>query len=158
MNKIVTNLLFLVKDDQVLLALKKRGFGVNRFNGVGGKVEQNESIEQAMIRESIEEISIKPINFEQVAILDFDEFYKGEPSLIRVHVFIATKWKGEPAESEEMAPKWFNINEIPFEKMWPDDIYWLNDVLNGKKLTAKFKLDENDQIISHEIKYTDNLI
>jgi len=44
-------LLFLIKEDQILLAMKKRGFGMGRFNGVGGKIEPGETIEQAMIRE-----------------------------------------------------------------------------------------------------------
>ena len=43
-------LLFLVRDDQILLAMKKRGFGEGRWNGVGGKVEKDETVEQAMIR------------------------------------------------------------------------------------------------------------
>jgi len=56
-------LLFLIKDDQILLAMKKRGFGAGRFNGVGGKVEPGETIEQALIRESQEEINVTPIEF-----------------------------------------------------------------------------------------------
>ena len=44
------SLLFLRREDEILLAMKKRGFGKGRWNGVGGKVEVGESIEQAMIR------------------------------------------------------------------------------------------------------------
>ena len=44
-----------IKD--ICLAMKKRGFGVNRWNGVGGKVDdQNETIEEAAKRETKEEI------------------------------------------------------------------------------------------------------
>ena len=41
----------LIKDDQILLAMKKRGFGVGKWNGVGGKVEKGEEIIDAAIRE-----------------------------------------------------------------------------------------------------------
>jgi 8-oxo-dGTP pyrophosphatase MutT (NUDIX family) len=52
-----TTLLFLVKKQDnkitdVLLAMKKRGFGAGRWNGVGGKLGEGETIEQAVIRES----------------------------------------------------------------------------------------------------------
>lgn len=36
--------------NQFLLGLKKRGFGVGKWNGFGGKVDQNESIEDAAHR------------------------------------------------------------------------------------------------------------
>ncbi len=50
-----TTLLFLISRsqngiDKICLAMKKRGFGVNRWNGAGGKVEMNESIENGAKR------------------------------------------------------------------------------------------------------------
>lgn len=152
MKEIVVNLLFLVKGDQVLLAMKKRGFGVGRYNGVGGKVELAETIEQALIRETQEEINVTPINIEKMADITFNEYFKGEPTIMHVHVFTSDKWSGEPTESEEMAPKWFLKNDIPYSEMWPDDPYWLPQILNSKKLIANFKLDKNDAIIAHSIK------
>lgn len=144
-------LLFLRQDNSILLAMKKRGFGEGRWNGVGGKVEADETIEQAMIRESQEEIGITPTAYEKVADINFNVYYRGEPALLNVHTFFATKWEGKPTESEEMKPKWFNIADIPYDKMWPDDPYWLPVVLKGQKLTADFTLDETDVIISHKL-------
>lgn len=152
MNTKLLSLLFLRKDDQILLAMKKRGFGEGRWNGVGGKVEAGESIEQAMIRETQEEIGVTPIIYEKVADIRFDEYFKGEPTLMHVHVFTTTKWDGEPIESEEMAPKWFDQKDIPYEDMWADDPFWLSQVLAGKKISADFKLDNKDVIIQHTIK------
>ena len=45
-------LLFLVKNGQVLLAMKKRGFGAGRWNGVGGKVHAGESVAETAVREA----------------------------------------------------------------------------------------------------------
>lgn len=152
MKRVTLTLLFLRQDNKVLLALKKRGFGEGRWNGVGGKVEEGEGIEQALIRESEEEISVTPIDYEKVADIRFDEYFKGEPTLMHVHIFTATKWTGIPTESEEMKPAWFTIDMIPYESMWSDDRYWLPQVLEGKKISADFKLDEHDTIISHTVR------
>jgi 8-oxo-dGTP pyrophosphatase MutT (NUDIX family) len=150
-------LLFLLKDNQILLAMKKRGFGADRFNGVGGKVETSETVEEALIRESLEEIGVQPLNYEKVADIHFDEFFKGQPALMHVHVFTTTRWEGEPTESEEMRPEWFLVSNIPYDSMWSDDPYWLPLVLEGKKLKANFTLDESDVITQHSITIVDSL-
>jgi 8-oxo-dGTP pyrophosphatase MutT (NUDIX family) len=151
MNRKVLSLLFLKESDRILLAMKKRGFGEGRWNGVGGKVEPGESIEQAMVREAEEEISVTPTAYEKVGDIEFDEYFKGERTLMHVHVFAATEWEGEPAESEEMRPEWFDSEKIPYDDMWADDPYWLPLVLAGKKIQATFELDETDTIVSHNV-------
>lgn len=151
MNEKVLSLLFLRKGNLILLAMKKRGFGEGRWNGVGGKVEPNESIDQAMIREAQEEIGITPTKYEKVADIRFDEFFKGQPTIMHVHAFMATGWEGEPTESEEMAPKWFPVTKIPYKDMWPDDPFWLPHVLWGEKISADFKLNASDAILSYTI-------
>lgn len=147
-------LLFLVRNNEVLLAMKKRGFGAGRWNGVGGKLDEGETVEQALIRECQEEIAVTPTVFTKVADITFDEYHAGERSYMQVHAFVGTAWEGEPQESEEMAPKWFKTTELPFTDMWPDDPYWLPQVLAGKKLKATFVLDEKDQITDHTIEET----
>jgi mutator protein MutT len=150
-------LLFLQRDGDVLLAMKLRGFGAGRWNGVGGKLEEGESVEAALIRETQEEIDVTPTTYEKVADLRFNELFKGVPTLMHVHVFVCDKWEGEPTASEEMDPKWFAIDSIPYDDMWPDDPYWLSQVLGGAKISADFTLDENDLIVSHDIKIVENL-
>lgn len=147
-------LLFLQREHEVLLAMKKRGFGEGRWNGVGGKVEPGESIEAALIREAKEEVNIEPTTYQKVADISFDQFFKGAPAHMHVHVFSATQWHGEPAESEEMRPQWFDRSALPFDDMWPDDSYWLPRVLAGERIIASFVMDEHDAITSHTITNT----
>lgn len=45
--------------NQILLAMKKRGFGEGKWNGAGGKVEAGETIVQAASRELREETGIE---------------------------------------------------------------------------------------------------
>ena len=48
-NKVLT-LVFIRDGAHILLGLKKRGFGMGRWNGFGGKVEHGETILQAAKR------------------------------------------------------------------------------------------------------------
>ena len=143
MNILETTLCLFIKDNQVLLAMKKRGFGEGKYNGVGGKLKSNETPEEAMIRECVEEIGAKPIEYEKVGYISFDEYYKGEIQKLSFHLYIATKWDGELIETDEMAPFWFDLDKIPYDKMFPDDKYWLPLILEGKKINAHFSFDKD---------------
>jgi hypothetical protein len=39
-----------IVNDKILLGFKKRGFGLHKWNGLGGKVEPNESIAEGAKR------------------------------------------------------------------------------------------------------------
>lgn len=135
----IANLCFLRRGDEILLAMKKRGFGMGKWNGPGGKVQEGEIVEDATTREIKEEVGVDVAksDLQKVAEINFN-FPDKEGWDMFVHVFFCYKWLGEPTESEEMRPQWFPISEIPFDEMWLDDKYWLMDAINGKKLKAKF--------------------
>jgi len=149
-------LVLLLKDDQILLARKKRGFGEGYWNGYGGKLESGETIEQAMVRECQEESGVTPLQFEKVAIHDF-RFPGGELDM-QGHVYVCREWEGTPVETEEMAPQWFALNDIPYVQMWQDDIFWLPAVLQGKKLLGQFVFDVNDTLLSAELEVVAEVI
>lgn len=152
MNDKVTTLLFLRRGDELLLAMKKRGFGAGRWNGVGGKLDPGESIEQALVRECQEEIGVTPLSYHKIAEHDFVMDSTGDnPWHIHVHTYLCDSWDGEPGETEEMAPQWFKLGDIPYADMWSDDRYWLPLVLEGKLLKTTFAFDENEQMLNHAI-------
>tara|TARA_Y100000310_G_scaffold1020_3_gene1461 strand:+ start:6208 stop:6690 length:483 start_codon:yes stop_codon:yes gene_type:complete len=135
-------LCYLLKDDQVLLGMKKRGFGEGKWNGYGGKPEPGESIEEAAIRELEEEagILIQLQHLEKMAEIDFSfaDVSKEKNWDQVVYVFFVRNWEGEPKETEEMKPQWFRINEVPINNMWIDDPHWLPLAFEGKKIKANF--------------------
>lgn len=157
MNKLRNaTLVFLIKKSKnkitdICLAMKKRGFGINRYNGVGGKVDdQKETIEEAAKRETKEEIGVSIKELNKIAELSF--YFPHNPAWDQmVHVYFVEKWNGEPTESEEMNPKWFLIKDIPFKNMWPDDTFWLPEVIKGKLIKATFKFGEGDVIQDKKI-------
>jgi 8-oxo-dGTP diphosphatase / 2-hydroxy-dATP diphosphatase len=156
-----STLIFLVKRDKdqkitdLCLAMKKRGFGVGRWNGVGGKVSEGESIEEAAKRETLEEINVSIEDLFKTAELDF--IFPHNPSWNQtVHVYTTSSWKGEPEESEEMKPEWFKVDKIPFNTMWPDDIFWLPKVIEGKLIKGKFEFGEGDVIKSQDVRFVES--
>lgn len=140
-----------MQSDRILLAMKKRGHGEGCWNGMGGKVDPGETIEQGAVREVKEEVGIEVTSLEKRAELIFDELHRGKRERIRVHVFVATSWSGEPHETEEMAPRWFDVTGIPYDEMWADDIHWLPQVLEGKCLKGTFTFDEQDALLTHKV-------
>jgi len=153
-----TTLCLLIRKNQdgeeLLLAMKKRGFGKGKWNGVGGKEDPEKGdtdVTKTAVRETEEEIGVKIKKMEKVAVLSFYYPYKKGWDQ-DVHVFLVRDWQGEPVESEEMLPKWFKMNEIPFKEMWDDDRYWLPKILEGKKLKAKFTFCPGEKVINEDIK------
>lgn len=155
-----TTLLFLIKKDHetitdICLAMKKRGFGAGRWNGTGGKLEAGETIEDAVVRETQEEISVIPQGIKKIAELTF--IFPHQPDWAQLcHVYFCTEWVGNPTESEEMKPEWFSVDSIPYNTMWPDDILWLPLALDHKSLKAQFSFGEGDIILNQEITIVDS--
>lgn len=143
-------LCLLVDQDRILLAMKKRGFGEGKWNGIGGKVNPNETPEEAAIRETKEEISVVPRELSRVGVIDFF-FPQRSDWDQRCIVYLVESWDGEPTESEEMRPQWFSKNEIPYGKMWSPDRHWLPRVLNGEKILTRFVFDEEQQVKEFDI-------
>ncbi len=128
-----TTLLFLRRNGEILLAMKKRGFGEGKWNGAGGKVEPGETYAQATVRECEEEIGVTPQNLHKIGELHFYDLPDVEHYC---HVYVADTWIGDPHETEEMRPQWFNLADIPYDQMWPDDKLWLPLLLAGKRFTG----------------------
>ena len=150
-----STLLFLVKKDftkitDICLAMKKRGFGAGRYNGVGGKVEKDETIEDAVKREAKEEVGVIIKEMIKCAELAFTFPHKEDWNQL-VHVYLAEVWDGEIIETEEMNPSWFAVGAIPYQEMWPDDIYWLPKVLKGDYVKGAIEFAEGDVITKQVI-------
>ncbi|MFV0484815.1 MAG: NUDIX domain-containing protein [Candidatus Saccharimonadales bacterium] len=152
MKTLHTTWVILKKGDRVLLGHKKRGFGKGNVNGIGGKLESGETPEQAIVRETSEEIGVTITKFQKVGFIVFDELvYNGERQTCVMHCYIATRWDGEPIETDEIQPEWFNINDIPYKKMWADDEHWLPQVLDGEKVEARFKYNDDFEIVEFHV-------
>jgi len=149
MDKKILTLCLIVQDGKVLLGLKKRGFGMGKWNGFGGKVEAGESILEAARRECVEEAGITPGDLRPRGMLLFR--FDGDPVELEVHVFLGSTFSGEVRETEEMRPKWFALDKIPYESMWADDAFWLPEVLAGKSVRGTFLFADQTTLREHTL-------
>lgn len=154
-------LIFLVKKEderitQICLAMKKRGFGAGKWNGAGGKPNQEESIETCAIRETEEEIHVTPNELFKIGEIEFYFPHRTEWNQ-RVHIFFCESWLGDPKESEEMQPKWFMTNNIPFADMWSSDAHWLAETIEGKYVHGSITFGEDASVIEKNLTFTPTL-
>ncbi|MFA5360346.1 MAG: 8-oxo-dGTP diphosphatase [Patescibacteria group bacterium] len=144
------NLCYVINNrDEILLQYKRKGFGVGKWNGPGGKVEPEETLEQSVIREVKEETGLDIKNLKKMAELEFYFINKEEWNQI-AHVYVTKDFTGDIQVSEEGELKWFKINEIPYDKMWDDDPYWLPNILAGEFMKIKFYFDQNSNLQKYE--------
>jgi 8-oxo-dGTP diphosphatase len=132
---------FLKRGDKILLAIKSRHIGEGCWNGYGGGIEFGEKPEEAAVRELEEEtngVIALSKDLEKIAEIDFHNTKSdGRNFVCKVHFYTVNKWQGEAQETEEMLnPTWFDINNLPLEKMMPADKKWLPIALSGKKIKA----------------------
>jgi 8-oxo-dGTP pyrophosphatase MutT (NUDIX family) len=149
---LTSTLCFLRRDGQILLGMKKRDFGKGKWNGIGGKLEGGEEPKPAALRELREEIGVSCAerDLEHVGLFEFRS--DNQELEWDVNVFFVSQWQGEPTESDEMLPRWFNESELPFDEMWPDDRIWFPHLLAGKTIKGVFRLDPTGkEILEHTI-------
>ena len=128
--KIVVSIALINNYDQVLIAKRPNNKHLAGFwEFPGGKVEKDETPENALIREVKEELNVN-INNKCIAPLSFSEFdYKNFHLLLLL--YICRRWVGEPFTMEENELKWVKPSMLRKYKMPPADdslIYSLQDL------------------------------
>ncbi|MFA6017753.1 MAG: 8-oxo-dGTP diphosphatase [Patescibacteria group bacterium] len=131
-----STLCYCIQNNQVLLGMKRRGFGEGKWNGYGGKVTEEETPRAAAVRELFEEsgLSASEDAVEQVALI---QFYFEETPVFECFIFLLKHWNGTPTQTEEMTPQWFPVSGLPFDQMWIADRQWIPMILSGKKIKGK---------------------
>lgn len=144
-------------DGAVLLGMKRRGFGAGKWNGFGGKCNGTETSLQTTVRELEEEagVRVNEASLTEVASLTF--VYTHENRIHRVIVYTyQMSSDDEPKQTEEMSPRWYRTDKIPYEDMWVDDQYWLPHVLQGKYVEGHFEFEDFETLREHSVHVREN--
>jgi len=126
-----------IRDDQVLLGMKKRGFGKGWWNGFGGKPKPDETLEEAAVRELGEESGLiaRVDDLEKIGVIEF--YFPDFPDWNQVmHTYLLKDYQGKPKETGEMRPDLFPIKRLPSE-MWPADKHLFPKMLAGEYIEAE---------------------
>ena len=143
-------LMFVCEGGKVLLIRKKRGFGMGKVNGPGGKLDPGESELDCAVRETSEELGVQALNPVKRGELWF-QFVDG--LAMHVAVFHALRYEGIVIETEEAEPLWTSIDAIPFERMWADDAHWLHRMLTGTENFLGTFLFDGDAMLQHHLEW-----
>jgi 8-oxo-dGTP diphosphatase len=140
-------LLFVIREDEILLIRKLRGLGAGKINGPGGRIDPGETPLAGAVREVEEELRVTPTGVEARGELRF-HFVDGYS--IHGFVFSATGCLGEPQATMEAVPLWTPMAQIPWDDMWADDRYWLPFLLEGRNVEGRFLFD-GDRLLDHAV-------
>ena len=137
----IATLIYLRDGDHVLLIEKLRGHGAGLVNAPGGRLECGESIGECAIREVREEVGVKVKYACLRGILRFHDKINGFDML--GYAYIAKGFSGIPTKTVEADPFWCRVSEVPYERMWEDDKFWLPRLLCGECINAELVFSNN---------------
>lgn len=115
-----------------------RGINKGCINFPGGKKEPDETMEECVIRETMEETGLLIRNPIQVGYIEFPskDFY--------VSVFKSTEFSGNLHENkDEVHTFWIEREKIPYDEMREADRNFLPDILAGKFVKRRYMYDKD---------------
>ena len=141
---------YLMKDGEVLLIHKKMGLGAGKVNAPGGHIEEGETALQAAVRETSEEVGLDSWNLRYAGELHF-HFLDG--LRLKGTVYTGRDFKGELTETDEALPFWCPVENIPWDKMWEDDIHWLPRVLKEDVCCRGYFVFDGDVMLDRDVRF-----
>lgn len=149
----------LVKEGKLLLCEKMRKIGQGRLVPYGGNIEPGETEVDAVVREVAEESGGCLVDSQKMIKVSIGYFYthkdNGELVLANVHTYLSDKWQGVPQDTEEMKnPTWYDIKNLPLDRQFPVDRYWLPQALLGQKTIVEAHYTPNQESLIGEVKIT----
>ncbi|MBP2415050.1 8-oxo-dGTP diphosphatase [Arthrobacter stackebrandtii] len=135
--------------EEVLLGLKKTGFGTGKVVGIGGHVEPGESVVAAICREVAEESSLVVEAMDLIPAGTVEFVFPAKPEWdMFTTVFLCRTFAGEATESSEIAPTWYPVERLPHEQMWADASHWLPAFLAGGRGHWRVVLNGDNETVA----------
>ena len=136
-----STLIYVERGDEYLMlhrTKKKNDLNHDKWIGIGGKFEENESPEDCMLREAREETGLTLTSWRYRGIVTFiSDTWETE----YMHLFTVDDWTGELKECDEGDLEWIKKSELLALKLWEGDKIFLR------------LLDTDEPFFSLKLKY-----
>ena len=141
-----TTLCYIEKDGKYLMLYRnklKDDPNKGKWLGIGGKLEQGETPDQAAVREVYEETGLKLKGNNYRGIVNFiSDIYPDEA----MHLYYSSDFEGEVKECDEGELKWIEKDKLHTLPMWEGDKIFLNLIeedIPFFRLTLRYNKDNN---------------
>lgn len=95
----------------------------DKWLGVGGGIEDNETPDQCLLREVLEETGLTLTAWKKRGVIDFvSDRWEDE----QMHLYTADAWTGELTECNEGDLAWVPVDRIPGLPLWEGDRIFLD--------------------------------
>lgn len=140
-----TTLCYIQRDNKYLMLhriRKEEDVNKDKWIGIGGKVEEGESPEECILRETKEETGLTLTSYSYRGIVYFkSNIYDDE----KMHLFTADGYEGELTECDEGVLEWIDRDEVYNLPMWEGDKIFLGLIrtdANFFELVLEYKGDK----------------
>jgi len=146
----------LVNENKILLIKRVKGDFINLWGLPGGKVEKDEFLSQAAIREILEETAIESEFKEHLAVVSEHIIENNTRKHFVLHVCELTPKTTDAKIQHEGEVQWFDLEKIHElkDKIIPSDFVMLEKIIKNREKTYFNSLieksDDNYKLISFE--------
>ena len=145
----LSTLCYIERDGQYLMlhrTVKKNDVNKDKWIGVGGHFEQDESPEECVLREVKEETGYTLTSWRFRGIVTF---VSGSGVTEYMHLFTADGFEGEPIACNEGQLEWVAIDDVPKLNIWAGDkIFFRLLAENAPFFSLKLVYDGHDKLVS----------
>lgn len=135
-----TTLCYLERGEQYLMlhrVKKQNDASHDKWIGVGGKCEADESPDECMLREVCEETGLTVTSWRYRGIVTFiSDIWPCE----YMHLFTANQWTGDEISCDEGDLQWIDKERLFDLTLWPGDRIFLHLIMNPEQDFFSLKL------------------
>lgn len=135
---------FLIKDNKIVVIKYKTELNLGYYDIPGGKIEENETSEEASIREFYEETGLRIVKQRYRGNVVFEY----PTRIFDMDIYEVTEFENSPKEFEENIAMWEDIDEVfSFDKKF-STIEIIKYIKLDNNFNLKILVDDNHKIIS----------
>lgn len=144
----LSTLCYIEQDHQYLMlhrTVKKHDVNKDKWIGVGGHFEKNESPEECVLREVKEETGYTLTSYRYRGLVTF---VSPKTDTEYMSLFTADQFEGEPIDCNEGELLWVDKDEVPNLNIWEGDKIFLDLLVKEEPFfSLKLVYDEKDTLL-----------